>query len=560
MNTQIDTLLDTTPGQRSALGRASTRLRVASWHRLAVTLLLALSAGLYLWGFNFFQVGIYTDDANYVQLARSLVEGQQYGIPLRPDVVAPSHFPFGWPLLLAPIYALTAGNLQSLKLIPLLLTLANTALIALGWASFGFPSRWWGLAVATLFAFAPLVTDHARMLMSEPAFTCAILLTLLLTTRVARRPGLDGVGCVALGGLWMLAVSTRSIGLVAIVASAMYLLYQRKLMAVALTSVACVLAFALVVKFTVLEWSDLSHAVFNPSYAAQATQPVVEEVAGRVEEENVDTTNLLTLILSRGYNNLSSALTGEWRDLLVPLVGGAAFGSWLEKLGLPNLTTLIGLAVSAAVLVGYALNLRRVGLLPVHMFVPLYLLVLLVWPWYADRFMYPVLPFFFLYLLTTSLALLRGGVALLSRGPRGQRLTLALASGLFIVLLSLQVVRSLRIDASTHHAPDLQSGAAWIRDNVEPDAIIIAPNAASRALYFKRAAVELASARPAEVTSLRVPVYVLIAPAINWNTPVDLEYEEPTEQLGAAVAAGAWGAQPVFEDAAALVRVYRLPS
>lgn len=554
INTHLDIPLDESLSRQDPLGGAATRLRAANWYRLGLTLLLALSAALYLRGFNFFQVGVYTDDAAYVHLARSLAEGQTFWVSLAPGSTSAIYFPFGWPLLLAPIYAFSAGNLQTLKLIPLLLTLVNTALVALGWSTFGFPSRWWGLAVAALFAFAPVVTDHARMLMSEPAFTCVVLVGLLLTSRVAARHAPDWAAA-ALGVAWMFQVSIRSIGIVAIVASVLYLLYRRKAISLVVASMGCALAFALVVLFTPLAWSDLRPIVANPGYIAQTTQPLLDEA---LADEAVTGEAPLMLLVDRVGVNAVYALTSQWRDLLVPFLSGPALTGWLENLGLAFATVLAGSAVPALMLLGYGMNLRRAGLRPAHVFVPLYVLTVLVWPWYADRFLYPVLPFFFLYLLEGGLALLRAGVRWLNRGRLMPRLTVRVASLLFVLLLSLQVARSTRIDASVLHAPDLQVGAAWIQEHAEPDAVVIAPDASSRALYFKRAAVELTDPHPIESLLTSSPLYALIAPEIIWDTPARLEYTAATKRLLADLETGAWHALPVFEDAAARVRIYHL--
>lgn len=82
-----------------AAGRKGRRGRAA-----AIAGLLVLAAGLYLYRFDSFQVGTYMDDAQYVVLAKSLVQGPAYGLVSGPGPALPTRFPFGWPLLLAPAY------------------------------------------------------------------------------------------------------------------------------------------------------------------------------------------------------------------------------------------------------------------------------------------------------------------------------------------------------------------------------------------------------------------------------------------------------------------------
>lgn len=538
--------------QQSNLVLEAARLRSANQVLIGLAAVLAGSVALYLWGFNFFQVGIYRDDAEYVLLSRSILTEAQFGLPLIPGQVVPSHFPFGWPLFLAPLSAMTGGNIQALKLAPLLLTLVNTALIALAWSPLGLPSRQWGLAVAALYAFAPLVTDHARMLMSEPAFTCWVLLGLVLTTRVARRQTIDWAGAMALGVVWMLAVSTRSIGVVVLATSALYLLYRRKLVSLVVVMSACAVAVALVVLLTVVDWRDIGNAVSNPSYATQVTQSV--------RGEPVQSDSRVTLALGRARNMLTHVLTRGWRDLLIPFAGGGVVEDWFQERGLQGLLTLASALVSAAVILGYMLNVRQMGLLPVHLYMLLYLLAMAMWPWVVDRLMYPILPFLLAYLAIGTLAILQLLVSPFARPPRGRRLAMTLAAVLFTILLSAEIGRSLRIDSSLNHAPDLEIGATWIRDHTERDAVVITTPASSRVLYLQRAAVEMGDSRSIEALVGQRPVYALIAPSLEWHTPPSLKYDEPTQQMLTALESGALGARLVFEDPAARVRVYRLSS
>ncbi len=149
--------------------------------KLRFFVLIGLVAGacaLYLWRFDSFQVGTYMDDAQYVVLAESLAQGAQYGLVNQPSEVLPTRYPFGWPLLLSPIYALFGGDFQPLKMVSLLLTLGGVVVVALGWRQLGLLSPWIGIASAGLFAFSPLVVGHARMVMSEPAFLFVVLLAL----------------------------------------------------------------------------------------------------------------------------------------------------------------------------------------------------------------------------------------------------------------------------------------------------------------------------------------------------------------------------------------------
>ena len=82
----------------------------------ALVLLIAVSLGLYLWRFDSFQVGTYMDDAEYMVLSKSIAEGRDYGLINPPNEVLPTRYPFGWPLILAPVYALSGCITRFLRL------------------------------------------------------------------------------------------------------------------------------------------------------------------------------------------------------------------------------------------------------------------------------------------------------------------------------------------------------------------------------------------------------------------------------------------------------------
>ena len=85
---------------------------------LMATLAIALLLGLF--AMNDVAVGIFQDDGHYLILARSLAQGDGYRYTNLPGAPAGTHFPPGFPVLLAPLWWLAPrfpANVAYFKLI-----------------------------------------------------------------------------------------------------------------------------------------------------------------------------------------------------------------------------------------------------------------------------------------------------------------------------------------------------------------------------------------------------------------------------------------------------------
>ena len=77
-----------------------TRIQILLWGGI-----VALTLSLSLINYDSFQIGAYNDDANYVILARTILNSNEYGINLSgtDQSITQFQFPFGYPLLLSPL-------------------------------------------------------------------------------------------------------------------------------------------------------------------------------------------------------------------------------------------------------------------------------------------------------------------------------------------------------------------------------------------------------------------------------------------------------------------------
>lgn len=510
-----------------------------------VALLLCVG-GLYAAKFDHFQVGVYRDDAQYVLLARSIVVGDDLALSTAPGQPQPSPFPFGWSLLLAPVYALFGGALQPLKALALLFTVGSVALILIGWRGLGLRSPASALPVAALYGLSALAVKHASMVMSEPAALFFALAALLLAARCARSPRFQPLDAACLGVACLLAACVRTLGLAAAAAALLYLLIRRRWRELAVAALTAAVALALVLALTAIDWGDLSLS------AAYQTQ------FGRVYGGQGGPTALR--LLRRVWRGLSVYVRTDLRDVLIPFVAGPTVAALVDRPGLHLAPAAISALVVALLAWGYGVNLAREPLLPAHLYPPLYMGVAVLWPWAMIRMLYGVLPLLFVYLLAGGADLAARAVALARRWPALARALRALPSVALALLLAAHVLASARVAPSWRHAPDLSVGASWLAQHAEPDAVLLCEEPNSVHLYAERATALL----PMGVDELRAAAarwahpYVLIAPALVWASPRQLAYSDNAAALDAALQAGALGATLVFDDAPQAVRVYRL--
>jgi hypothetical protein len=511
------------------------------WFLSGLLLLLIVAAALSLWKFNHFQVGTYMDDAQYIVLAESIVEGEDYGLIYPPQQILSTRFPVGWPLILSPFYKLFDGNIQSLKAASFLFTLANTLLIVVGWRLLGFLKRSVALLVAALYAVSPLVVGHAGMVMSEPAFLFFVLLGIMLAVRLSLSTRGSAYIALLLGVTWVFSTYVRTIGLTLVLATMFYLIWKRKWSTIVLASISSGLTLLIIISFTTIDGHDLINIV---EYASQFEDP-----------SSWGQKDVAIEVLPRIGQGIIIYFDSILRDTLIPFIGDPTSQTILNRVSLGFLPMLTSVFVFLLVSIGYAASVKRNWNHPVHLYVLAYIAVTIVWPWRGERFLYGVLPFLFGYLI--------GGVrVILDAVARQSRLKMQWAAdlGWFLLLLLLlaQIVRTAIIDDSLNHVPDLEVGTRWIRENTLMEAIVAAEQPAITHLFTQRSTIPLPHDTDAiqELVDQDV-IYLLIAPELQWGDG-QIALSERSESLLADIRISDTHFSLVFEDPKAKVRIYRV--
>ncbi len=526
---------------------------------LGIALLICLCALISLRNYDSFQVGVYIDDAEYVILARSIVQEDSYGLHYAGETPLATRYPFGFPLLLSPLAALFPRQPHLMRYVSLFATGANAALLFWGWPYLSQSRSYgWALMVAALYALSPLVIRHSRMVMSEPLFTTLVLMGLVLTEWNLQRGVQRNGPPLFLGVTLTLAAFTRTIGLVVMVAVLVRVTLSTLAPRVKLAFLARVALGGAALLILVLALTPVSVHDLIPAEHAGA----LVRAAG--PKQAVTGPSRVTR-LARSFRTY---VTEHLRNATSPIGGGISEAALGHRLGIPNLPLISGIAFGALIVIGHGTMLARHGLAPTAaLYHSFYLVAILLWPWPLVRFLYPVHPFLvYTFLLGIgAVAMAFGRAARLSKEASALASRRAVVAVAGLLLISALVVGATDIESSLVHTRDLRVGATWIRDHAAPDAIIMARHPQALYLYTERATIDYPAIGTAtelsEAMALFDVSYLLVAPRLMWQEDGALVYDILTQEsiLPAVDALHAAGyLELVYESAEDRVQVYGL--
>ncbi|MDQ3950631.1 MAG: hypothetical protein M3282_09805 [Gemmatimonadota bacterium] len=345
-------------------------------------------------------VGVYYDDGVYLILGKALATGEGYRYLNLPGHPAATHYPPGYPALLALLWMVAPSFPENVAVFKL----ANAVLLSLAAAGlFIFARR--ELALGTSAAAGAILLGCLTVpmlavtgvLFSEPLFLAVLALALPACERALREDRTRNVVVAAL--LAGTTTLVRSIGLSLVAALVLGLLLHRRYRAAA---VAAAVAGALLLPWqlwTAVHADDLPRVVAG-SYGSYTA------AFGEALDAN-------------GAGYLARVASYNVRDLARPI--GAVFAPGVG----PAMRALAVLAVVGVLGVGASVLTRRAPV--TALFLLGYAAIVVTWPYAPDRFLWGVWP---LLLLTLAL-----GAAAGVRGARERR-----ANGLPLVAHAALVV------------------------------------------------------------------------------------------------------------------------
>jgi hypothetical protein len=531
------------PGVTAAVHGGGGRQPTTAGLRRGATLALLLvsCAALYLLSFDLFQVGAYMDDAHYVVAARSLASGRGFSRINFPEPKPELRYPPGFPSFLV-LPALAAPDaLGGFKLVPLLFTLAAVPLwLRLLTTFLPSPQAWIALLCA---ASNPLVVGHASVVMSEAPFFFFLPASLLAAERVAAKRELSWRWSLLLAMLLAVLYFLRTVGMVSFLAVALYLAARR---AVGAVVVVCTV-FSIAAGLWAYRNATLGAGTFLGGYERQL-------VEGQAETRPLlGISDLIMRMVSNGQEYAASIIPHTLIGPVDVVAGrsGAVVAEWLAA-------ALMG-TVALLAFLGLFLHLRR-GLGLIEASFILYFGVLLIWPWTLGRFLHPVLPLLYAFLLTGLSALADILPERVAAPVRRMRPIFSV----LCVLLAINLIRDFHEvrNPVKNRITDLSVGATWIAENTPPESVVMTEFPVERFLYARRHTVDL----PPDLMSDNIPErlertgvdYVIVATPL--QTPRTTELSAAARELGAALDTHPDRFPLMFSSPQDNVRVYRVLS
>ncbi|MFT5089948.1 MAG: hypothetical protein ACI906_001361 [Candidatus Latescibacterota bacterium] len=400
------------------------------------------------------------DNAEFITLARSLVQGEGLTHINSPDPQPATKYPFGFPLLLAPMELFFPGEWTPMKAwVLVLFSLGMGALYMLVRDKAGtLPA----LAVVALsltagqsylttgpegHLFGPLLLHFSHQVMSEAPFLAVSLVALLLLERGMAREGLfDNRYLVGGFACAMLSYYIRSVGIALVGAAIIYLLLRRDFRRG--------LVFAAASFVVWLPWTLRNRAVGS---GGVYLEQLIQVNPYYPDQGLLDFSGVIARLIGNG----ATYLNYELPRLLWPyFAGGREFGP-----------VAVFVLIVAAYTLYQALRFGRDGLFVLYTMFTLG--VALLWFWVDARFLFGAVPLFFYFTARAVIDLANGMAA-----HRGRWTGHALRWGLFIVVFWGQVPGVARLAEYTKadYPPAwsryYQAGQ-WLQENAAEDAVVL---------------------------------------------------------------------------------------
>jgi hypothetical protein len=382
-------------------------------------------------------VGLVVDDGWYVMLAKALATGQGYALINSPSPGILPLYPPLFPFLLSLVYRLSP---QFPENVWLLKSVSIAAMLGAGLATYRYfarerklpPALAYGIAVAavTVPAFVFLATSTV---MSECVFTLTQLLTMIAVERCAREEnGRAAWRYAAMGGaLAALSFLTRSIGLGLIVAALIYLLKEGLRRQAVIFAVGVALLVGPWMIYARLHAPTEAQRNEQNGYVVQSyTTQLWQRRAGVATGEKLSVSD----IIERCWNNAVEIAGLDVGAMLAAPSVRPPERNGLEALGSGGGVRALSLILSLLIIAGFVAAARE-KLTLAEFFVPISLLITVVWPWTPFRFVLPLAPLMIFYLLA-GLRLVARPFQSSRRNPASEwpRLMLGLAVGCLVLV------------------------------------------------------------------------------------------------------------------------------
>jgi len=428
--------------------------------------------------------GVWQDDAVYVVTAKSLAQGTGYRHLEMPGQPLQTKYPPLFPVLLSVVWRISDHWPANRFFMHAIISGSLALVVLLAWRYFRkvldvSPRQ--AIVLTVLTAASPLLISMNRFLMSELPYTALTLAVLYMLDRrliATQNRKSEIVWSMAAGLLIVCAVMTRTHGLSLAAGGVLMLLWRRKWLAATWITV--------IVAAAVLGYGAWQHLAATANGSLQST-PLFSYgldyglwcTIAPTELVRVMWQNTCRTVMGAGVFLLAYPV--DWLYPAFARFGGATVGlqiwCWL---------------VAGTMITGFISSLHRK--LTMHLYVLVYLLIMLAWPFDPYRFLIPLTPFALYFLYQGALVLTRP----LMRWPRLASTALVSAAALLMILSSVENAKILTSTRESYYIwvgqtkdlDQLDEVAEWIRCNTPADAVLASQNTADFYLSTGRQFVE----------------------------------------------------------------------
>jgi len=469
---------------------------------LAVIVLICVAAGMLR--FNSHQVGAFSDDAHYIVLAESLADGQGFRLINFPDNPVESAFPPGWPVLLSPFTALFPGNYAVLKLLSFTFWAASLLLIYKLFARH-ISTPYLEILVAFI-ALNPGMIGFSGMVMSEMAYTFFSVLALYLFQQWDSYQNTKGktkywLFTSAVAAVALYTQSVRTVGVSILLTFVVHLLISRRYR---LAGIATAVFFTGMLPQFIL--NRMNGGLFISS--AYQSQVLRSSVTDRI---------IHMLANLQSYSDMM--ISGS----LIPVFGPGT-ASLLHKFGIGAVLFPANVLILLLIATGIVLSIKQFRL--IVLYAGFYFIALLNF-WNPvvgstqSRFLIPIVPFLWYFIMQTVQFLKKQTAAKLSRFISVFLAVLAFSIMLVSLTRSIQDWRN----PIRNNITDLSIGTLWVSNNTPPETTVMTRDPVPDYLYTHRKTV----AYPADGQDVEAYIeanavdYIIVSPKLQMPRSNELE-------------------------------------
>jgi hypothetical protein len=460
---------------------------------MLVGMLLLVSA-IYVAAITPSSFGFYLDDGVYMVKAKALATGHGYRILSLPGEPVDKKSPL-YPVLLSLVWRMFPAfpdNLTVMMMMSVCASLASLVLVFKYLTKFEYSTGWQALTIVALTAFNWRLVLLGSSVYSETTYTLLSIAALYLAEGYGERESKWFSG-VFTGLILGLAFLTREVGVALIIAVGIFYFQRRKF-----SSAALVLAVAFTLVLGWVAWAKLNGtsggtAIYNEDYLNRFAS-VISRAASRTHQSE------LRVVLGIISNNaLMLVLVSP------PLMCLGLPYDWAHRFGGPQFVVAVTMFSISLIMIGsgFLRTRKRSGTWRLtHVYVLSYVVFHLAWPYDGyERFLIPLLPFLFLFLvngLTLLVQLVR--IELAAKVSVARRSSAAFI-GLSLLMLTVASgyvgfigLRGILFYSKTYwdqQTSDYLQAVEWIKSNTNSSDILICPRDTSYSLYSGRKAVLL---------------------------------------------------------------------